>query len=469
MNPYQHFKKYIIGDMLLKADDVFEKARIELTFNFTSFFFALGLLFYVNIFANHYMWQFYITTVGVLGFPVVFIILRKTGNIKTAAYFFVCIQIFMSVMNIWLHQFNSSMIGAYWTVVFILFAFFVLGRKWGMIIAGIVITLILGKPIDEALGTHFLNYYIPPEQIPAELPLFVIVPFIIMVYTLFLIVKTRTQAEAHIRKQKILLEKSNKELESKNEDILSSIHYAKRIQQAILPTDDHVQRGIPLSFILYKPRDIVSGDFYWFNETDNDSYIIVAADCTGHGVPGAFMTVIGSNLLDQIVIENKITSPSRIMNQLDDHITQTLKQEKLHYQIVQDGMDLSLIKVNKSSREFIFTSAKRPAVFIRNGVIQELKGSKNSLGGLKGGEKIFEETSINYEEGDMIYLFTDGYTDQFGGSENKKFMIKRLRELLIEIYQLPMNDQKKKLDEAISNWIGTHEQTDDILIMGIRF
>jgi serine phosphatase RsbU (regulator of sigma subunit) len=281
-------------------------------------------------------------------------------------------------------------------------------------------------------------------------------------------VKARGKAERQISNQKILLQKSNRELESKNEDIISSINYARRIQNAILPNDETIQRGIPGSFIFYQPRNIVSGDFYWFNETE-DSYILVAADCTGHGVPGAFMTVIGSNLLTQIVSENQVTEPAKIMIQLDDHITSTLKQEKQHVQIVQDGMDLSLLKVNKSKREFIFTSAKRPAVFIRNGEIREFKGSKSSLGGLKSGDKKFEEIAINYEEGDMIYLFTDGYIDQFGGTENKKFMIRRLRELLLKIWQLPMQEQEKRISEAINGWIGNNEQTDDILLIGVRF
>ncbi|MGZ4035784.1 MAG: PP2C family protein-serine/threonine phosphatase, partial [Bacteroidia bacterium] len=238
---------------------------------------------------------------------------------------------------------------------------------------------------------------------------------------------------------------------------------------AILPSKETIQRGIPASFILYKPRDIVSGDFYWYSEIAGNSYIMVVADCTGHGVPGAFMTVIGSNLLNQIVNESKITAPSVIMTELDNHITTTLKQEKTHLHIIQDGMDLSMLKVNKDKKEFIYTSAKRPAIFIRKGELREFKGNKNSLGGLKSGEKIFDEVRMNYEEGDMIYLFTDGYIDQFGGAENKKFMIKRLRELLTEINGLSMDEQKQRLNNAINKWIGDNEQTDDIQIMGIRF
>ncbi len=251
-------------------------------------------------------------------------------------------------------------------------------------------------------------------------------------------------------------------------EIISSLNYAKRIQYAVLPMEEAVLRSIPLSFIYYKPRDIVSGDFYWFHEIDNNNYIIVCADCTGHGVPGALMTVIGSNLLTQIVAEGKNTTPSKILEELDEKITSTLKQQKDHVQIIQDGMDLALLSVNKTKKEFVFTSAKRPAILIRNGIMQEFKGSKNTLGGLRSGEKKFEEIKMNYNENDMIYLFTDGITDQFGGYNNKKLSIKRLRELLMSIYLLPVHEQKQKVETKITGWVGRNEQTDDITLIGIK-
>jgi serine phosphatase RsbU (regulator of sigma subunit) len=272
----------------------------------------------------------------------------------------------------------------------------------------------------------------------------------------------------HERYESTISEK-NKELEIKNEDIVSSISYARRIQNAVLPSEESISRSIPLSSILYKPRDIVSGDFFWFHELNKNNYILAAGDCTGHGVPGAFMTVIGTSLLNQIIIENKITQPSEILHELDKRITTTLKQEKERSQNVRDGMDLSLIKVDKERKEFVFTSAKRPAIFIRNQQIREFKGSKDTLGGLRTGEKNFEEIKISYLEDDTLYLFTDGYIDQFGGINNKKFMIKRFRELLLEIHLLPMSEQRQKLEANINYWIGNNEQTDDITVMGIRF
>lgn len=272
-----------------------------------------------------------------------------------------------------------------------------------------------------------------------------------------------------LRLAKSEVETQKKALELQQEDIVASINYAKKIQMAVLPHEEIVTRGIPLSFFLYMPRDIVSGDFYWYHEIDRDNYILVVADCTGHGVPGAFMTVIGSNLLTQIVKENNITSPSQILLQLDQRINETLKQDHARYSEVQDGMDLSIVRVNKSKREFVYTSAKRTAYFIRNNAISELKGSKFSIGGMRSGTKTFEEIVMQYDTDDLLYMFTDGYIDQFGGPDNKKFMIKRFRELVLRINKLPMPDQQRKLNETITSWIGSNEQTDDILVCGIRF
>ncbi len=291
--------------------------------------------------------------------------------------------------------------------------------------------------------------------------------FLLLIIFIYDSAKKKFVTELRASKAEVELQK--KALESQKEDIVSSINYARKIQQAVLPHEEIVTRGIPLSFFLYKPRDIVSGDFYWYHEIDKDNYILACADCTGHGVPGAFMTVIGSNILTQVVKELNITAPSKILNELDTRINETLKQEHSRYSEVQDGMDLSIIRVNKTKREFVFTSAKRVAFLIRDGKLSELKGSKFSIGGMRSGTKTFEEITVSYQDDDLLYLFTDGYIDQFGGPDNKKFMIKRFRELILGVNKLPMPDQKNKLNDAITSWIGSNEQTDDILVVGIRF
>ena len=259
------------------------------------------------------------------------------------------------------------------------------------------------------------------------------------------------------------------ELESRNKDITDSINYASKIQSAVLPNEETIYKSIPSLFILYKPKDIVSGDFFWFNEIDADNYLFVCADCTGHGIPGAFMTVIGSNLLNQTIIDNKIHQPSEILRKMDELLNVTLKQDINSTTGVQDGMDLALLKVNKVARQITITTAKRPVVFIRDKELQEIKGSKFSLGGMRSGDKVFEEITIQYKENDMFYFFTDGITDQFGGEKGKKFSSKRLKELFLDIHENTPETQKTLLNIEIEKWKGSLEQVDDICVIGIRF
>ncbi|MBK6521551.1 MAG: SpoIIE family protein phosphatase [Sphingobacteriaceae bacterium] len=282
-------------------------------------------------------------------------------------------------------------------------------------------------------------------------------------------IRTRSDAEEHIKQQSLQLEEKSRELETKNHDVRDSINYAKRIQYAVLPNEEAIQRVIPLSFIYYLPKDIVSGDFYWFYEINKEEYVIICGDCTGHGVPGAFMTVIGSNLLNQIVIDNKVYEPGKILMNLDELLNSTLKQDKHRLQGVQDGMDLSLIKVNKLKKECIITSAKRPVIIVRDKQMKEFKGSKHSLGGMRSGEKHFEEIKFELKEDDVLFTYTDGYTDQFGGEKGKKYSSKRLKEFLVSISEDTALVQKQKLEQEFTKWRGQHEQVDDVNVLGIRF
>ena len=290
---------------------------------------------------------------------------------------------------------------------------------------------------------------------------------IVFILLAFVLLFSRAYAYMQLQQSRIVIK--NKEIEIKQKDITDSIHYAKRIQYAVLPNEESIYRNIPLSFIFYKPKDIVSGDFFWFHQISKEEYIFVCADCTGHGVPGAFMTVIGSSLLNQIIIDSKITQPSEILLELDRQINFTLKQQKDFEYSVQDGMDLSIIKVNKSTNTLLTTSAKRPSLFISNKTCFELKGSKNSIGGISFGKKEFKEQEVNFQEGDMLYLYTDGFADQFGGDKGKKYTTKRLKELLFELSTLPVSHQKTKIQNAFEEWRREYEQLDDVLVVGIKF
>lgn len=476
MNPFARFKNYIISDALAATDDVFEKARIDLIFNVTIFFIFLGLTYYGTLVANHLTWLTYITTVGVVLLPTVLIVLKKTKNVRYAAALFMVEQLAVGIPNQFLFNFRVDTETAFWDMILIFFSFYLLGKRWGLFATVFGLVTVFFGIYNQETNFSLFHFNTPKEQLPPHFPYVVFFPMLIVVYGVYSMMMSRSVAEKQISEQKNQLQKNNRELGLKNEDIISSINYARKIQYAVLPNEETIYRALPLSFIIYKPRDIVSGDFFWFHESleksatnDSELLYIVAADCTGHGVPGAFMTVIGSNALTQTVIENKITKPSAILAELDNRVTSTLKQEKTHYGLIQDGMDLALLKINRAKKELIFSSAKRPAFYVHNGELREIKGSKSSIGGLRSEVKVFDEVVINYEEDDMIYLFSDGFVDQFGGTNDKKFTTKRLRQLLLEVHELPITEQKNRITEVFENWKGKNEQTDDVLMIAIRF
>ena len=272
------------------------------------------------------------------------------------------------------------------------------------------------------------------------------------------------------QRTKQVVEKSE-ELEQKNNDILDSIRYAKVIQTAILPPDKLFNKLLPDSFVLFKPKDIVSGDFYWIN-TKDDKILFAASDCTGHGVPGAFVSMVGYNLLDKIVGEYDITEPAAILDRLNFEVAQTFRQkgEEETGTRVQDGMDMALVAFDRKTATLEYAGAFNPLYLLRDGEITEYKANRSPIGSFKAGEqKKFENHTIKLKSGDSIYMFTDGFVDQFGGDRGKKFMAKRLREKLVSIKDKPMKEQGRILDETLYTWMGSLEQVDDILGVGAKF
>jgi serine phosphatase RsbU (regulator of sigma subunit) len=236
----------------------------------------------------------------------------------------------------------------------------------------------------------------------------------------------------------------------------------------MLPKIDLRQRLMPESFILFKPRDGVSGDFYWFSEIKSwysPDVVVAAADCTGHGVPGAFMSMIGINSLNAI-IGRGIAEPDQILQSLDNEIRTALQQEKTGNN---DGMDIALCIYRKEKSLIEFSGAKSPLIYIQDKKLTQVKGDVHSIGGSKSKKDFtFRKHKVPIEETTMIYLFSDGYRDQFGGKDNMKFMSKKFNQLLLDIHQKPLAEQHAILDKTIEDWKSGHSQTDDILVMGIR-
>tara|TARA_B100000809_G_scaffold266274_1_gene328182 strand:- start:4227 stop:6014 length:1788 start_codon:yes stop_codon:yes gene_type:complete len=267
-----------------------------------------------------------------------------------------------------------------------------------------------------------------------------------------------------VEKQKEV-ELQNEKISELYEEVTDSIKYAKGLQEAILPPSEFVKKLMPDSFILYKPKDIVSGDFYWVEEK-NDKVYFAAVDCTGHGVPGAFMSIVGYNALNEALRTND--DPGSILDGLNRGISKTLHNNAMG-STTKDGMDLALCCYDKKTRVLQYAGAYNPLYLIRNGEVNQLKADKFAIGGyFEDPSKKYTNHTIQLEEDDYVYIFSDGYADQFGGVKGKKFMYKRFRDHLLGLKGKEMNDQKNYLDTTLEDWKGPLEQIDDILVIGIH-
>ena len=278
---------------------------------------------------------------------------------------------------------------------------------------------------------------------------------------------TVTIEKAEVEKYKLIIEEKNK-------DITDSIIYAKRIQQAKLPKKEDIFAALPNCFILFKPKAIVSGDFYFFHKTPppfgkfgQGCIFIAAADCTGHGVPGAFLSMIGSEKLQDAV--SLSTDTSEILKRLNIGIKISLRQSE-SYDSTHDGMDIALCSVNTTNFTVKYAGANRPLWIIRNGQIEieEIKATKKAIGGYTKDEQHFDTHKIQLKKGDSFYIFSDGYADTFGGIAGKKLMTKKFKEILLSIQHKPMLEQETYLDNFIEDWKAGEEQVDDILVIGVR-
>lgn len=268
-------------------------------------------------------------------------------------------------------------------------------------------------------------------------------------------------------KNKIINEQKHL-VEERNKDIGDSIRYAQRIQQAILPPDALWSSTFKKSFVLYSPKDILSGDFYWLEETD-DHIFVAAADCTGHGVPGALVSIVNYNLLNKAVLEKKLTVPGEILDAANQSLTQTLHQSYNEAQI-KDGMDVALLSINRKTGDVHYAGANNPIYILSSGRITEVKANKFPVGAFME-EKIqnFTTHKISIQKGDKVYLFSDGFADQFGGPKGKKYKYKQLQEKLISSSNLPPHEQKKFMSDDFLAWKGNLEQVDDVLLICLEF
>ncbi|NOY36783.1 MAG: SpoIIE family protein phosphatase [Chlorobi bacterium] len=366
------------------------------------------------------------------------------------------------------------------------------GNVWSEWNTGRQITIPYLPPGDYVLhyrARNVLGGVAEGEPVPLHIPVpfwqrwwFILTVFLVVIFIIWGIIRIRLhklekdrrlleekvrKRTAEIRKQKEKIEAQRDEIARQKQDITDSIAYAQRIQKALLPPEHMIEKLLPEHFILFRPRDIVSGDFYWIRRSNNH-IVVAAADCTGHGVPGAFMSMLGSSFLNEIISRHKVLSAPDILNQLRQMVKEALHQTGRTYE-TKDGMDMALGVFDIKNHTLEFSGAYNPLYLIRNGKLTEYKADKMPIGVHIREDLPFSVTKIPLKDMDMIYMFSDGYVDQFGEKENKKFKSSRFKELLISISGKDAVRQRDILIETFEKWKGNLEQIDDILILGIRY
>ena len=309
-----------------------------------------------------------------------------------------------------------------------------------------------------------------------------VIGLIILLMFIIIILWTKS-LKKEIVKRKVI----EKELKVKNKDVIDSITYAKRIQDAILPSNERFTRELSQTFILFRPKDIVSGDFYWLVTKGEKSWFAVV-DCTGHGVPGAFMSIVGYNLLNKIVREYGVTDPSKILDELNKGVAKMLKQDDDSAEDLRDGMDIALCCFDKKNKILEYAGAYNPLYIVsKHGLnssetgdlkpvyisqkglnLYEVKANRFPIGNYTEETLEFTNHQIQLNSGDTVYLFSDGFVDQFGGEKGKKYRYKKFKEYLVSMNDLSMKDQKSKLETEFIDWMGPHKQIDDVLVIGSR-
>lgn len=319
----------------------------------------------------------------------------------------------------------------------------------------------------NVLAFFFITWYQfghePLVQIPQVLKTVYAVfsALIVFVVIFFIILSFKNTSEEYEED----LEEKNRIISQKNMEVHDSITYAKRLQDAIMPSKEEIYNSVPDSFVLYRPKDIVAGDFYFADQL-GDFFFVAAADCTGHGVPGAMVSVVCSNALNRAVNELKLIQPGEILDKVRELVVETFKRSGHD---VKDGMDISLCVINKKTYEVAWAGANNPLWYINENEeeLKEVTATKQPVGKTEN-VKSFTTHVFNLAKGAMLYLFTDGYADQFGGPKGKKFKYKQLAELIMANRNLPMREQCKILENTFINWKGNLDQIDDVCIIGLK-
>jgi len=454
------------------------------TVKFQVITFWVGVILNVVWFASDYFIlrayfiPFLIFRVSVSAIAVLFLLLRKPLHLTIYTCLFVLV-LGISIQNAYM-----------WSVMDVThfqqhaFAYIVLFIGVGMLVLwSLRLSLLL---VAATLLSNFIFYELNSTLAPGEflingglLTLTVVIFCVFMIRTRYRLtyseIKNRLELELskkvveqkhhEVVLQKVEIQEQKDKVEEKNREITDSINYAKSIQNVLLPSQEKFKSFFKDSFVLLKPKDIVSGDFYWVHEKDNFIFY-VTADCTGHGVPGGFMTMLGLSFLEDIIVSQSIIDPAEVLNVMRDKIVNTLNQSG-NIGENKDGMDITVCRLEKNKKELTFSSANNNLYIVnREKEFSEYKGDRQPCG-FSHLNKPFTAHTISLNNGDCIYTFSDGYADQFGGPKGKKFRYTQFEQLLLHYSHLELEEQKEQLNKANNDWRGSLEQVDDILVIGV--
>lgn len=451
-------KKYFLNEALLATDNVFEQSKINLVFNFIIIFLIL-----ISFQVGFYLYMGYTKpfALQLLGMAVLFLnlfLFRAKKNVQLFSGVFVGLTAFIGgVMSFMLNIDHYDAVGIAWVFFLLLSAFLLVdGSLLYILLPLIFIPLIYSSSMSLFHENIFYIEFLHQKNFEdANKEFQMAIPLISSAYLLW-----NTQNVKKLAQQQIFGQK--KTIEEKNKEIVQSIEYAQGIQSDFLCREEDVKQIFPQSFVIYKPKDIVSGDFFWAKKCPHYSWIAVA-DCTGHGVPGALITMKATYALNQVITTDSERSPGTLIAEIDSLMQKSISGRNTS---VNDGMDISLIKVNYANNTFEFAGANARAWVIQKGELTELKGNRFPVGPFFN-EKIFENNIKAFEKGDMLYLFSDGMQDQFGGDKGKKLGKQRLKDLLLAGAALSPEAQKDYMLNEFSKWMNENQQVDDVTLLGV--
>ncbi len=381
-------------------------------------------------------------------------IIKKNFNLISKITFAYLLFVFFPVF--WFFNGGSQGGFQYFSMFFLIIVITTMPDKKKLYLTLFLLTIISTLCIEYFFPEFVINYNNRTDRY-IDLIISYTILYIIVITVLNIFMKLYQEANNNLISQK-------KELEISNKNIRDSINYASRIQNAILPNHHLFENNFSDYFIFFKPKDIVSGDFYWAKKM-NEFIIFVSVDCTGHGVPGAFVSMLGASLLNEIVKKKDIKA-NEILNLLRERLKNSLKQKGVDSNETKDGMDLALCVINTKTKVLQFSGANNPLYLLRNNELIEFKGDRQPIG-IYIKEKPFTNHIFQLKKNDNLYTFSDGYVDQFGGEKGRKFMKKRFKNLLLNIQNKGMAEQKQILDKTLENWKGNLRQIDDVIIIGV--